>query len=461
MSELATTSIADLAAALRAGETTAAALLEQALANRKPALAAYKLWLPERAGAAAGLADAAFREGLDFGPLQGLPVSVKDLFGLEGAPIHAGAPRPLPEAWQAEGPVVAAVRQGLGVITGKTHTVEFAFGGIGSNPHWGAPRNPWGGAAHHAPGGSSSGAGVSLLEGTAVAALGSDTAGSVRVPASFTGTVGLKTSYGRWSLAGIVPLSPSLDSAGLLTRSVADAAFVFPALDPFCAAPPPAADPAGLRLGVVERLFEDCGPDVAEAVQAALGELEARGATVRRFELPELALADELFLAGGLTAPEFVAFIETRLPEFRETLDPNVRNRFAAVEAMTATAYLARRMRLIEAADGANARLGEVDALVGPTTPITAPRMDEVADAEGYRQRNMAALRNTAPGNLLDLCGLSLPVALDREGLPVGLQLLAGRGGDERLLSVGLAVEAALGTALERLGRPPALAAGN
>ena len=456
MIELASTSIAELGAALRSGRVRSADLVEQALRNRNESLGAYKLWMPERAAAAAELADAAFAEGLDFGPLQGLPVSVKDLYGLVGTPTHAGTPRPLPAAWEREGPVVHAVRKGMGCIVGKTHTVEFAFGGIGTNPHWGTPRNPWSREVHRVPGGSSAGAGVSLWEGTAVAALGSDTAGSVRVPASFTGTVGLKTSYGRWSLEGIVPLSPSLDSAGVLTRSVVDAALAFSVIDPRCEAVPEPADLSGIRFGVVEELFEGCAPDVAGAVRAVVRELERRGASIVTFPLPGLATAREIFAAGGLAAPEFVAFVNRELPDFRATLDPNVRGRFAAVETMAATEYLDRRARLAGAADEANAGLAGLDGVLSPTTPLTAPRLDEVSDAEGYRDRNMAILRNTSPGNLLDLCGLSIPAGLDGGGLPVGLQIMAPRGTDERLLSAGLAVERVIGTARERLGAPPA-----
>jgi len=455
MIELASTSIAELGAALRSGRVRSAELVEQAARNRDESLGAYKLWMPERAAAAAELADAAFAQGLDFGPLQGLPVSVKDLYGLVGTPTHAGSPRPLPAAWEREGPVVHAVRNGMGCIVGKTHTVEFAFGGIGSNPHWGTPRNPWSREVHRVPGGSSAGAGVSLWEGTAVVALGSDTAGSVRVPASFTGTVGLKTTYGRWSLAGIVPLSPTLDSAGVLTRSVADAALAFSVIDPGCEAAPEPADLSRIRFGVVEELFEGCDRDVADAVRAVVRELESRGASIVTFPLPGLATAREIFAAGGLAAPEFVAFINRELPECRATLDPNVRGRFAAVETMAATEYLDRRARLAGAADEANAGLAGLDGVLSPTTPLTAPRLDEVSDAEGYRDRNMATLRNTSPGNLLDLCGLSIPVGLDGDGLPIGLQIMAARETDERLLSAGLAVERVLGTARERLGAPP------
>lgn len=455
MIELASASIADLAAALRTGGVRAVDLVEQAARNRDESLGAYKLWMPDRAAEAAAMADAAFARGIDFGPLQGLPVSVKDLYGLTRTPTHAGAPRPLPAAWEREGPVLHAVRNGMACIVGKTHTVEFAFGGIGSNPHWGTPRNPWSRDAHRVPGGSSAGAGVSLWEGTAVVALGSDTAGSVRVPASFTGTVGLKTTYGRWSLDGLTPLCPSLDTAGILTRSVADAALAFSVLDPRCDAAPGPADLSGVRLGVVEELYEGCAPDVADAVGGAIRELEFQGASVFPFSLPGLAAAREVFAAGGLAAPEFAAFLRRELPEFRATLDPNVRGRLAAVESMSAFEYLDRRGRLARAAAEANAALDGVDGVLSPTTTLTAPRLDEVSDAEGYRERNMAVLRNTSPGNLLELCALSLPAALDGDGMPVGLQVMAARGADERLLSVGLAVENTLGTARQRLGAPP------
>ena len=457
MTDLATASIAELGAALRDGRIRASDLVGQALTDRAADFGAYRLRLPERAREAAALADMAFAQSLDFGALQGLPVSVKDLYGLTGTETFAGTPRALPERFAAEGPVVEAVRSALGVVVGKTHTVEFAFGGLGTNPHWGTPRNPWARDGHRVPGGSSSGAGVSLLEGSAVVALGSDTAGSVRVPASFTGTVGLKTSFGRWPLKGIVPLSPSLDTAGILTRSVADAALAFADLDPLYPSPPPPADISAMQFGVAEAFFDGCAPDVAEAVGRAVAELEAKGARVLRVAFPELDTANGIFLAGGLAAPEFVTFIANELPDFRETLDQNVRGRFAAVETMGATEYLTRKARLARAADGANARLADLDALLGPTTPITAPRLDSVGDAEGYRSANMAALRNTAPGNLLDLCGLSVPVGLDGDGLPVGMQLLAPRGRDADLLSAGLAVEAVLGSARERLGPPPGL----
>ena len=170
-----------------------------------------------------------------------------------------------------------------------------------------------------------------------------------------------------------------------------------------------------------------------------------------------MADARAIFAEGGLAVPEFVAFIENELPDFKATLDPNVRSRFEAFGTLTSTEYMGRKMRIARAAAAANARLADIDAIVGPTTPITAPLLQHAAEGEGYRTHNMASLRNTMPGNLLELCGLTIPAGLDGSGMPVGLQLLAPRGTDERLLSIGLAVEGIIGPASRRLGTPPGI----
>ncbi len=267
-----TESLENLAAAMRDGGVSASGLADWAVANhdrRTETLQAYKAWEPSRFHAEAAAADAALAAGIDLGPLQGIPVSVKDLYGLSGYPIFAGCSRELPEKWQAEGPVVRALRHQLATVSGKTHTVQFAFGALGTNPYWGTPRNPWDGENHRVPGGSSAGAGVSLIEGSALLAYGSDTGGSVRMPASFTGTVGVKTSKGRWSTAGIVPLSTTLDTAGTLTRTVADAALAFAVIDPQTTEPADAfcrrlgtASLADFHIGVCDWYFADCDPGV-------------------------------------------------------------------------------------------------------------------------------------------------------------------------------------------------------
>jgi aspartyl-tRNA(Asn)/glutamyl-tRNA(Gln) amidotransferase subunit A len=425
-------------------------------------LQAYKAWEPSRFHAEAAAADAALAAGIDLGPLQGIPVSVKDLYGLSGYPIFAGCSRELPEKWQAEGPVVRALRHQLATVSGKTHTVQFAFGALGTNPYWGTPRNPWDGENHRVPGGSSAGAGVSLWEGSALLALGSDTAGSVRMPASFTGTVGVKTSKGRWSTAGIVPLSTTLDTAGTLTRTVADAAFAFAVIDPRTTEPADAfcrrlgtASLADFHIGVCDWYFADCDPGVAEGVKTALDELAAAGARVSPVELPEVEESVAMFKKGGLAAPEFAAFINNEMAAFRDDLDPNVAARFEVMESVEAVEYMARCSRRLDLARRVRDGMAGFDAIVGPTIAITPPIVDDVADLKSYHRANMGASRNTSTVNMLDLCAVTMPVALDAAGMPVGLHIICPLGEDETALAIALAAEKVLGTARQRLGVPP------
>jgi len=463
--DIATSSIADIGAALRAGRVSAGALAEWAIDNharRGDASQAYKTWVPERFRAEAAAADAVLAAGIDLGPLHGIPVSVKDLYGLAGYPTFAGCSRELPNKWQREGPVVRALRRQLATVPGKTHTVQFAFGGLGTNSHWGTPRNPWDAEQHRVPGGSSAGAGVSLWEGSALLALGSDTAGSVRMPASITGTVGLKTSRGRWSTAGIVPLSTTLDTAGPLARSVADAALAFAVIDPLVDEPAEAfcrrlaaATPSDFHIGVCDWYFADSDPGIAEGVTAALDELAAAGARISAAALPQVAEADTMVRYGGLAAPEFASFINNEMADFRGDLDPKVAARFEAMEAITAGEYIARCERRLALAARAREAMAGFDAIVGPTVAITPPTLDAVASAEGYHRHNMATIRNTGTVNMLDLCAITMPVALDAAGLPVGLHIICPLGADETALAIALAFEKVLGAARQRLGTPP------
>ena len=452
-------SLAAAARALRSGDTTAEALARGALDRQRrfAPLMAYKSVDPDITLAHARAADAAFASGADTGLLQGIPVSVKDLYAVDGFPVFAGTPRPLPEAFQVEGPVVQALRRQLGVVTGKTHTVEIAFGGLGTNSHWGTPRNPWDAVDHRVPGGSSAGAGVSLIEGSALLALGTDTSGSVRIPASMTGTVGLKTTAGRWSTKGIFPLSPSLDTAGILARSVADLAWGFAALDPRVGEfPAPRIGVAGLRLGIPEQHFLDgCSPGIAEGFETALAELERAGAVLVPFDMPECTEAWGYFLKGGLAAAEGWALLQAELPEIFDTLDDMVRQRMAEGGKLPAHEYLHRRRRLALLGAAVADRLRDLDALVCPTVPETPPRLSEVERVEDYRERNLQALRNTCMANMLGFCALTMPVALDSAGMPVGLGLMAPGMREEWLLALAGGIEGVLGNGGERLGIAP------
>ena len=452
-------SLADIAAALRDGVTSAREIAEEAIARHDKwgdQIAAYRDWRADEILAQADAADEALRAGQDKGPLQGLPISVKDIFGAEGYRTFAGSPKALPPEYERDGPMVTAVREQQGVITGKTHTVEFAYGGLGTNDHWGTPRNPWDSENHRVPGGSSAGAGTSLMEGSALIAFGTDTGGSVRAPASMTGTAGLKTTAGRWPTEGIVPLSSTLDTPGILTRTVADLAYGFAAFDPRTDSIPRAADISRVRIGITADYFwERCQPDIAAVVQSTLDELKAAGAAIVEMPFPEAQAGIDTLMAGGIVAAEGRGHLETRLPGWLETLQPGVATRMEDGMKVTAADYAAARLRMTDLNAAATERLSNVDVLAVPTVPMTPPTLDDVADLEDYKKINPAMLSHTMPGNVLGLCAVSLPVGLDGSGMPVGLQLMARPFAEEALLSASLAIENVLGNSRERLGRPP------
>jgi aspartyl-tRNA(Asn)/glutamyl-tRNA(Gln) amidotransferase subunit A len=433
-------SLLEISSRLEQGRLSATDLVAAAQGRHDSELNAYKTWAPEFALRQARAADAVHQSGTRLGPLQGIPVSIKDLYGVAGLPIFAGSPRELPEAWRREGPLVRALRGQLAVIMGKAHTVEFAFGGLGTNAHWGAPRNPWDRKVHRSPGGSSSGAGVSLGEGTALLAAGTDTGGSVRIPASMTGQVGLKTTKGRWSTDGIVPLSTSFDTAGLLARSVADMIFAFVALD---GAPvPPAPEIGGLRLAIGEDFFwTETSPGVAERVRDAIAVLADKGARTMPLEIPGCAEVYQLYQSGGIVAPELYQFLSAELPEWIDTLDPRVRSRMGSAKELPAWTYLERKMKYDSLSRRAATLFEQVDAVLMPTVPVTPPPVAEVDDEARYRQANMLALRNTCVVNFLGLCAITMPVGLDAAGMPVGLQIVGPPNGEQGLLAIAAAFE--------------------
>ncbi len=457
-------SLAEVASALRDRNVAAPALWEEAGDNHRrigEKLQAYSYWDEDQSASQARAADSAFNAGFDLGPLQGIPTSLKDLFALKGYPTFAGSPRRLPPDWEIDGPIMNVLRRQAPIISGKTQMVEFAFGGIGINHHWQTPRNPWDAAQHRIPGGSSAGAGVSLMEGSALLAFGTDTAGSVRIPASLTGCVGLKITHGRWPLKGIVPLSPSLDTPGLLARTAADLTFAFYALDPRHRDRPvpstlPMAELAGLRLGmVVDPFWRDLSPGIGEAAEAALRELEAKGARRLELPMPELEPAAAIFRAGGLAGPELFSFLRRELPDWLPTLDPIVRQRVMSVENLPAYEYLDRVAGLNRIAAEADLRLRAIDAIVSPTVALTPPVVADIDGTDAYAPANLMTLRNTWPANFLRLCAVTLPCGLDAAGMPVGLQIMMRAGEEERLLAVAIAIERVLGISTQRLGKPP------
>ena len=398
----------------------------------------------EAARAAADAADARAKNGVSLGPLDGTIVSIKDLFDVAGEPTRAGSNILADEAKPAtaDAPVVRRLRAGGAMIVAKTNMTEFALGAIGANPHFGTPGNPRDRA--RVPGGSSSGAAVTVGDGMAEIAIGSDTGGSVRIPAALCGIVGFKPSRQRVPTTGAFPLSTSLDSIGPLARSVADCAKAFVMADAVMAgedfAPLAAAPLAGLRFGVVQGFpLENLEATVGRAFAAATKRLEQAGVRVTHETISLLDDMRHVNAYGGIVQPEACAIHRDRLKRRAADIDPNVRVRIERGCAMSAADYIGMlyaRERLVRAMDG---WLAGFDALIMPTAGIVAPTIAEVADPEVFAARNSMLLRNTSIGNFFDLCGISLPLPAP---LPVGLMLLARNGHDHALLRMAAGVEA-------------------
>lgn len=437
--------LAHIARALRARRTSAVELTEAALARHDEdgeRLHAYVHWDPEAALSMARRADAALSAGGPVPPLCGIPLSVKDLYGVEGMPTWAGTARRLPRRWEREGWLVGRVREQGAVIVGKTHTVELAFGAVGTNAHHGTPRNPWDPVVHRVPGGSSSGAGVSLLEGSALVALGTDTGGSLRIPAAMTGTVGHKTTRGRWPTDGVVPLSHTLDTVGALTRTVADALWFFDAVE----GQRSEVGAGSLRLAVPScDLWWDCPPDMAGVLRRALDRLADAGVELVETDGDLLDRASRFYLERGVAGIECRAFLEAELPGWLDVLDPVVGRRIEGAGAPGDPSYraaLEERERLEEAAA---ALFAEAPLLALPACLVSPPPVDDLVDLDRYLAVNREALRATSPANVLGLTAVSLPAGLDDAGMPVGLQLVAAGGADRRLLVDAVTVEGVVG----------------
>lgn len=457
-------SIQRSAARVRSGKITARDLVDRAIRRHQASdLGAYIVFDAQGARAQAAAVDAAVSRGDDPGPLAGITVSVKDLYGVEGLPIRAGTKRELPPRWQREGFLVRAVRQLGAVIVGKTHTVELAFGGVGLNPNTGTPVNPWDAADHRVPGGSSSGAGVSLWEGSAMLALGSDTGGSVRIPASATGVVGHRHTTGRWPTTGVVPLSTTLDTVGLLTHTVDDSRYAFRAIDRLAhPANPPTRHEVpsvgGLRIATPRSgLWSGATPDIAATVHGALSELEHAGARLLEIDAPELDEAGDRYLDGELVQPERFESLERDLPGWTAILDPTVGKRLESARDVSAVDYVAvlRLRHRLSASLHARLDTQRIDLIATPTLPVTPPPVPALSQLDVYRAVNRDMLSGTGPASMLDMCAVSLPAGLDGHGMPVGLQLIGRTGTDHDLLDRASAAESVLGTNVERLGVPP------
>jgi aspartyl-tRNA(Asn)/glutamyl-tRNA(Gln) amidotransferase subunit A len=394
----------------------------------------------DQARATADAQDRMRAAGVKPGPLGGRILSIKDLFDVEGEPTTAGSIA-LRDAAPARrtAPAIERLRAAGAIIVGKTNMTEFAYSGIGMNPHYGTPGNPFDRA--RIPGGSTSGGAVAVADGMCEIAIGSDTGGSTRIPAAFCGIVGFKPTQKRIPLDGAVPLSTSLDSIGPMARTVVDCALA----DAIMAdETPEALEPlpfARLRLGILKTLVLD-GLDetVSKAFDRALKALAP--ARLGDFSTGLFQPMTEVNAHGGFTAAESYAWHRDLLKKRGKDYDPRVRGRIERGGLLSAADYIEmkqQRDRLIRAMD---AELADIDALVMPTVAVVAPRMDALAADDDFMRVNLQVLRNTALVNFFDLCAVSLPIPTD--GLAVGLTLVGRHGEDKRLLRIAAAVEAAL-----------------
>ncbi len=378
-------------------------------------------------------------------PFAGIPVSIKDLFDINGQVTRAGS-RALDDSAPAEADAsaVARLRRAGFIVIGRTNMTEFAYSGIGINPHFGTPKGAWQRSVGHVPGGSSSGAAVSVVDRMAHGALGTDTGGSCRIPAAFNGIVGFKPTQRRVPLDGGVPLSFTLDSFGPLARTVGCCAVLDAVLADEPVKPLQPRPIKGMRLAVPTTVALDGLEEaVARTFERALETLSRQGALIERIAVPEFLDVGVMNTKGGFAAAESYAWHRYLIVSHGNVYDPRVAMRILRGEAISAADYidlLEMRKSLIARS---TVRLAPYDALVLPTTANTPPRIADLADDKAFTAANLLALRNCTLINMIDGCAISLPC--HREGeVPVGLMLAAAGGSDRRIFELAAAMEAAI-----------------
>jgi len=444
-----TPTLASLAYDLESGRTSARKLVDACLARiADPSGEGARTFIHVDAEAAVEAAEAMDRlREVKAAPSRyaGIPVSIKDLFDIKGQVTRAGS-RALEDsaAAEADAPVVARLRRAGFVVIGRTNMTEFAYSGIGINPHYGTPKSAWQRGVGHVPGGSSSGAAVSVADLMAYGALGTDTGGSCRIPAAYNGIVGFKPTQRRVPLEGGVPLSFTLDSFGPLARTVncctvLDAVLADEPVQPLQPRPI-----KGMRLAVPTTVaLDELEDEVARTFERALETLSRQGALIERIEVPEFLDVGVMNTKGGFAAAESYAWHRYLIASQGDVYDPRVYIRILRGESISAADYidlLEARRSLIARMEK---RLAPYDALVLPTTAITPPRIADLADDKAFTKANLLSLRNCSLINMIDGCAISLPC--HREGdAPVGLMLASSSGSDRRIFELAAAMEGAI-----------------
>jgi aspartyl-tRNA(Asn)/glutamyl-tRNA(Gln) amidotransferase subunit A len=451
-------SVAQLSEAFGARALSPVDVVDALLARirKRAELQAYIAVYETDARMAAEAADKAIRAGHRVGPLHGVPIALKDLVDMEGRVTTGGS-----KVWEKRvSPVTATLAQraiaaGM-VVLGKTHTVEFAMGSWGTNTHMGTPRNPWDLRVHRTPGGSSSGSGVAVAAGLAPVAIGTDTGGSVRIPAAWNGIVGLKVTAGRISTFGVLPLSHTLDTPGPLARTVEDCALIYRLLngpdprDPSTLAwthddplPSMRRGVGGLRIGVmpeVERQGVDT--EVLAAFDASIEALAQLGAQIVKVALPK-RLNDYAQATGRIIGSEGYRYVGHLVDDEKQPTDPDVRPRIQLGRNVTARDYIVTLQEREEEKRAFAAAVADVDAWLTPTS-LTAAIPINKADQGG------TAAHFTRPGNYLGLCGVAIPNGFTTDGLPTSLQIMCHPGAEATALRIAWAYEQATGFTAKR-----------
>ncbi len=439
------------------GSTSKRAAVEMALsliedpAGQGPA--AFTRIYPESARQAADAVDEMVRLGLETPPLAGVVVSVKDLFDVRGEVTLAGSKilaTQAPAACDAE--VVRRLRQAGAAIIGKTNMTEFAFSGLGLNPHYGTPLNAWDRENQRIPGGSSSGAAVSVTDGMALIAIGTDTGGSCRIPAALNGLVGFKPSAYTVPKDGAFPLSYTYDSVGPIASTTEQCALAYavlsntrPRMEDL--------DAGQLVLGVVKNYVQEGLDDaVAASFDAALSRLADAGATVREINIGALDEIASLTLNGGILGAQAYQIHRRRLQSGAGEFDPRVAARIRMGEAVSCSDYIELQQKRSALADRFDTEIYGYHAIVMPTVPVVAPRISDLSDDQDYVRTNLLMLRNPSIANMMDMCSISLPCHRPG-GAPVGLMLTCSNGSDWHLLSTARVVERVLNGENQERGR--------
>jgi aspartyl-tRNA(Asn)/glutamyl-tRNA(Gln) amidotransferase subunit A len=444
-------SAASLSVLLQSGALDPVVLIEKVLERIEHAdPAIFTEVLAARAVAEAQASRKRLAEGRSVGLLDGVPIAWKDLFDTRGSVTRAGSVVLAGPPAERDATVVDALCTAGMVAVGRTNMSEFAFSGLGINPHYGTPVNAASAGPGFAddarvPGGSSSGSAVAVAAGLVPVAIGTDTGGSIRIPAAFNGIVGYKATRGRYAMAGVFPLAASLDSLGPLCRTVKDAVWVDAAMRGATVPDTGATSLHALTLVVPETvMFDDAEDGVLSAFEAALSRLAAKGARIERRPVPLFSDVFALFTRHGtlVTAEAFALHRDRLAGPDAARMDPRVATRIRMGEKIGMADYVAlvaARQGMIAAFSG---MLGPNELLAHPTLPHVAPRIAPLlADDALFVETNGRTLRNTLVGNFLDSCGVSIPCGTGDAGLPVGFLLSAPRGEDRRLLSAALAAE--------------------